>query len=316
MPTETLALRPTSPFRLDLTVWALRRHPENLIDGWDGRIYRRTLIIDGQPVQMAVTLEGTSEDPGLQVILTAPRIPARAEAAAIRALERLLGIRVDLSAFYQLAGDPQLGPLITRFKGMKPPRFLTLFEALINAIACQQVTLALGIRLINRLAKAFGRRVEEDPEAPPAFPGPEDLAGRPPEVLQALGFSRQKVRAILTLAEMMTAGAIDLESWESLPDTEAIARLQGLHGIGRWSAEYALLRGMGRLHIFPGDDVGARRRLQQWLGRRQPLDYEGVRHALARWQPYAGLVYFHLLLQGLEEQGLLQWKPSPGEVSL
>ena len=32
---------------------------------------------------------------------------------------------------------------------MKPPRFPTVFECVVNAIACQQVTLTLGIRLLR-----------------------------------------------------------------------------------------------------------------------------------------------------------------------
>ncbi len=313
MRVQALTLEPTPPFRLDLTVWALRRRPENDIDRWDGRVYHRTLVVAGRPVSVAVTAAGSPEAPRLHAVLTAPDLPPGAEAAAVQALERLLGLQVDLRPFYQkLEGDPRLGPWIARFKGLKPPRFPTLFEALANAIACQQVTLALGIRLLNRLAAAFGRRVEGDPHAPPAFPQLEDLAGRDPAALQALGFSRQKARSLLALAEAVCSGAVDLEAWERLTDAEAMARLQGLHGIGRWSAEYVLLRGMGRLHVFPGDDVGARNHLQRWLGRRRPLDYEGVRRALAPWQPYAGLVYFHLLLKHLDEQGILSASATVG----
>jgi DNA-3-methyladenine glycosylase II len=79
-----------------------------------------------------------------------------------------------------------------------------------------------------------------------------------------------------------------------------------LHGIGRWSAEYILLRGLGRLHVFPGDDVGARNNLARWLGLKPPLDYDAVGRALSRWQPYAGMVYFHLLLDRLEAAGALR----------
>jgi DNA-3-methyladenine glycosylase II len=307
MPTRTLWLKPHPPFRLDFTVWALRRRPENQVDRWDGRTYRRTVLAAGIPISLAVQMEGSPDSPRLRVGLTAPSLPEGVVEEAVRALDHLLGLSVDLSGFYRhVKGDARLGPWALRFRGMRPPRFPTVFEALINAIACQQVTLTLGIRLINRLAEAFGRRVEEDPEAPPAFPGAEDLAGRSLEALRALGFSRQKARAILTLAEMTAAGAIHPESWGSLPDAEAIARLQGLHGVGRWSAEYVLLRGMGRLHIFPADDVGARNHLRRWLGRRRPLDAQQVRNALKPWHPYAGLVYFHLLLKHLDEQGILE----------
>jgi DNA-3-methyladenine glycosylase II len=82
--------------------------------------------------------------------------------------------------------------------------------------------------------------------------------------------------------------------------------LLALRGVGRWSAEYVMLRGLGRLHVFPGDDVGAQKRLARWLGRPGPLDYAGVRKAVAPWQPYAGLVYFHLLLDGLSRAGVLE----------
>ncbi len=62
---------------------------------------------------------------------------------------------------------------------------------------------------------------------------------------------------------------------------------------------------MGRLNFFQGDDVGARNKLRHLLNLKRPLDYEGVRRILYRWQPFGGLVYFHLLLDGLREEKYL-----------
>jgi DNA-3-methyladenine glycosylase II len=59
------------------------------------------------------------------------------------------------------------------------------------------------------------------------------------------------------------------------------------------------------VNVFPGDDVGARKDLARWLDRRGPLDYDGVRASVRHWQPFAGLVYFHLLLANLVEHGTL-----------
>jgi hypothetical protein len=59
------------------------------------------------------------------------------------------------------------------------------------------------------------------------------------------------------------------------------------------------------LDIFPGDDVGARKKLAHFLRKRKPLDYDGVRRAVADWQPYAGFVYFHLLLARIKKAGWL-----------
>ena len=60
-----------------------------------------------------------------------------------------------------------------------------------------------------------------------------------------------------------------------------------------------LLRGLGRLNVFPGDDVGAQNKLKRLLAIETPLGYEAVRRLVARWQPFAGVVYFHLLLDSL-----------------
>ena len=76
--------------------------------------------------------------------------------------------------------------------------------------------------------------------------------------------------------------------------------------MGRWSAEYTLLRGLGHIHVFPGDDVGARNNLQRWIGLQCSLDYDETKRVVRTWYPYAGLVYMHLLLQGLADRGLVR----------
>jgi DNA-3-methyladenine glycosylase II len=188
---------------------------------------------------------------------------------------------------------------------MKPPRFPTVFEALVNAIACQQFTLTSGLRILSRVVTTWGVPLFGSASSAHAFPRPGDLAGLKEETLRKLGFSRQKAAALIDLARAVTEERLNLENLESMDDEGALEKLQELRGVGRWTAEYALLRGLGRFHIFPGDDVGVRNRLQRWLNLRKPLDYEGVRRIMRRWQPYGGLIYFHLLLTGLEEGGYL-----------
>jgi DNA-3-methyladenine glycosylase II len=216
----------------------------------------------------------------------------------------MLGLRARLSKFYHLAAtDRRLRLLANRFRGLKPPRFPALFEALANGIACQQVTLTQGIRLLNRLAATYGAAINGSDLH--AFPQPSDLARLEPEELRRLKFTRQRAAALTELSDAIVERGLDLEGLAALDDEAALARLLQLRGVGRWTAEYALLRGLGRLHVFPGDDVGARNNLQRWLGLKKPLDYEGTRQLLAKWRPYAGFIYFHLLLDGLAEAGVL-----------
>ncbi|WP_238538455.1 DNA-3-methyladenine glycosylase family protein [Nitrolancea hollandica] len=299
-------LTPSPPFRLDLTVWALRRRPDNIVDRWEDGTYRRALVIENQPVEIAVTQIGPPDVPLLQVKATADQLPAEIEPAVTDFIDWTLGIHRDLTGFYHLAEqDVILDLLADRFRGMRPPRYPSLFECLVNAVACQQVTLTLGIRLLNRLVERHGIPVGSDVVAR-AFPRPEDLADVAPESLRDLQFSRQKARAVVELAQAYVSGAFDPRELNTLDDEAAVARLIELRGIGRWSAEYALLRGMGRLEVFPGDDVGARKNLRNWLDIAGPLDYDGVHQTLERWEPYAGLVYLHLLLDRLAGAGYVE----------
>jgi DNA-3-methyladenine glycosylase II len=188
---------------------------------------------------------------------------------------------------------------------MKPTRYPTLFEGFVNAVACQQLTLSFGIQLINRIVHSFGPPKSPDGDTAHAFPRPDDVAWLEPAEFRALGFSHRKGETLIELAHAMLEGRLLPEELETLDDEAARNVLCSLHGIGRWSAEYILLRSLGRLNVFPGDDVGAQKNLQRWLQLPKQPDYQGVRKLLARWQPYGGLVYFHLLLERLAAAGLL-----------
>ena len=306
MSRKSFGLEPIPPFRLDLTVWTLRRRPDNAVDRWDGQAYRRTLPLPSGPAEVTVTQIGPPESPRLRVSVDGQRLGSAVRATVALALERLLGLHIDLASFYRFARrHARLGKLARRFRGMKPPRFATVFECVVNAIACQQLTLTVGILLLNRLAAICGLAPSQEADVAHAFPRPDDVAGLRPHELRRLGFSRQKGRALIGLARSITEGHCDLEKLAELPDEEAVEGLRNLPGVGRWSAEYVLLRGLGRTHIFPGDDVGGRNNLQRWLGLAEPLDYHGVQRALAGWRRFGGLIYFHLLLDRLEEAGYL-----------
>jgi DNA-3-methyladenine glycosylase II len=274
-------------------------------------VYRRVLALSEGSFAFSVTQADRSHASDLMVALD-KCVGGNVEGNVRASVERLFGLRVDLGEFYRMARvDSVLGPLTSRFEGMKPPRFPTVFEGLLNAVAVQQLSLESGLSLLNRLAETHGDAVWMDGVLMHAFPRPQDLAGLEPPSLRALGFSLRKAATIIDLSRAVVDGRFDLEGLEPLGDGEVVSRLMSLHGIGRWSAEYVLLRGLGRLHVFPGDDVGARNNLARWLGLTPPLDYDAVGRALSRWQPYAGMVYFHLLLDRLEAAGVLRGDRPP-----
>ena len=303
----TFSIAPVAPFRLDLTAWALRRRRQNIIDRWDGRTYRRVLPFGNVPVEVAVTQTGPSDAPRLRVALTGLGLRPEFKEQAKSQIEKMLGLRVDLGSFYRMAShDAKLLLLVEKFRGVKPPRFPTIFETLANAFACQQLSLEAGLGMLSRMACACGLSLEQNGETSYAFPRPEDLLELGPGAIRELGFSENKSRAFLELANNIVSGRINFDSLEQMDNEAVVASLLELRGVGRWTAEYVLLRGLKPLNVFPGDDVGARNRLAKWLQSKEPLDYDGVARATRNWEPYAGMVYFHMLLEGLSEAGELK----------
>jgi DNA-3-methyladenine glycosylase II len=227
MARATTVLRATPPFRLDLTAWALRRREKNAVDRWDDGHYSRVIVVDSDLVQLTVTQDTAGLEPTLVVAVeSTTRISARVRKEAGLLVQGMLGLAVDLQPFYKLARDNAvIGPLVERFAGVRPPRFPTVFEGLVNSIACQQVSLDLGILLLNRLSERFGAQFVARRTVLYAFPTPADLAKVPEESIRELGFSRQKARAIQELAAHVAYGSVDLTSLEGMTNREAITYL-------------------------------------------------------------------------------------------
>lgn len=284
----------------------MRRRSHNEVDRWDGRVYRRALPFGDGAVTVAVTQEGSPDVPRLQVVLRGDAIDRLAPVRVQRTLARLLGFDVDLSGFATAAAsEPALAGLAARMRGLKPPRFATVFEGLVNGVACQQLSLDVGVHLLNRLSTAHGRPADAGRDGLQTFPGPMELATVDPADLRRLGFSMAKARTIVGAAREIVDGDLDLAGLDGAEDAEVLERLTSLHGVGRWTAQYVMLRGLGRLEVFPGDDVGARNKLKAFLGLDGEFDYERVEAVVSRWAPYAGLVYFHLLLDSLSRADLI-----------
>lgn len=300
-----IELPAAAPFRLDLTAWALRRRAHNEMDRFDAGCWRRVLLVAGRTVEVGVTQPSGPDRPRLMVKVKARGSPGGEafEEVVRRIVCRCLGVDLDLRRFYRLAdSDPRLSGLAGRFHGMRPPRFPTVFEALVNAIACQQLSLTVGIHLLNRLCAGFGP-AGPGRHAAAGFPAPERLAEVDPGDLRPLGFSGAKARAICVLARRVASHDLDLEGLDRAGDDDVRRVLLGIGGVGRWSAEYTMLRGLGRLHVLPGDDVGARNNLHRRFDLSASAGYDEVVGLAQSWWPYGGLVYFHLLLDSLAGTG-------------
>jgi DNA-3-methyladenine glycosylase II len=301
-PTATLTVPVRPPFRLGLTVAALRRLPANPVErlALDGAYWRAFSTPDGavawavrpDPARplLHLSLYGAVDDPA----------PWAARAA------RVLGAQVDLRPFYaRVQAVPELGPLAARMRGVKPPRYPTLWEAFVNAVVFQQVSLAAALAVLRRLIDRFSPPVVAGGHTLYPFLAPELLAGADDAELRGLGLSSAKIRALRALAAGVLSGAISESALEPLPSPEAARRLAALPGIGPWSAAVVLLRGLGRLDVFPAGDSGMAANLRTLLDLNRGDEEAAAARLVAALTPYQGLLYYHLLLARLEARNLL-----------
>lgn len=301
----SFTLHPIAPFRLDYTVIALRRRSKNLVDCWDGQYYTRVLNLENQLIKVRVEQVNNLNNPELCVSLD-KAIPHLLQEKITHLIEMLLGLKRDVAGFYKMAKhDPRLNSLVSQFMGLKPPRFPSLFEALMNAISCQQISLDAGLQIQNRLIQHIGMSVNHNDHVFYAFPIVEEVSQCSLAELKTIGYSTHKSETIMRLVSALKEDPDVFTRLEDKPRDEVTQFLCQFKGIGRWTSEYALLRGLGRIEVFPVDDIGAQNNLRNLLHLEDKLDYKKTEKITASWHPYAGFVYFHLLLQKLSEKGVI-----------
>jgi DNA-3-methyladenine glycosylase II len=178
-----------------------------------------------------------------------------------------------------------------------------LFETFGNVVPYQQLSLDAGAAIVGRPVMRFGERLWHGDKSFAAFPTASAVAGARLSALLACGFSRSKAESLRNLAKAVEAGEVREDAIASLGTNEAIERLVALPGIGPWSAAVVLLRGFGRLDVFPPGDSGAQRGLGALLNLRTPERLGGV---IDRFGPYRGYLYLCGLGGSLLAKGLIR----------
>ncbi len=280
-----LSLAAPPPFDLPLTARVLARSPHNVIDRVDAAgEWSRVVALPRGPSLVRARQRGAR-------ILVEAEPAAAADRRALAAfVTRLFALGADLAPFRRrLAREPGFAEVARRCAGLHPQRFPSLFEALANGIACQQLSLDAGLTRLARLAERFGPRTRDGARVGP--PDPARVAEAPLPLLREAGLPAPRAAALRELARMPLDRLAD--ELAPLSDEEARARLRELPAVGPWTADYVLLRGLGRLDVFPAGDVGAARTLGRILGR--ALDPRAAAAIAARFAPQRGMLYFCML---------------------
>lgn len=236
--------------------------------------YRRLVDLAGTPTP--VTLEISGEG----IALEAPEAVV-AEAAGLVCW--WFGLSTDPAPVVaHLGADPRLAPWIRRRPALRPVRHPAGFEAAIDTVLGQQVTLSSARLFGERLRAAYspgevaGLRV---------FPSAAALVAAPLEELRAaVGLTTARARTVQAVARLFADG---FRLGPGTDPSRSRDRLRQVPGVGPWTVEYLALRALGDPDAFPASDAVVRRALAGAPPRE-------AQRAAEPWRPYRAWATAHL----------------------
>jgi len=159
--------------------------------------------------------------------------------------------------------DPAFAPAIKNLEpctfGLTKPK-VTSYQSLIRSVVAQQVSTAAARTISGRLEVKCGGSITA-----------EKVGALSLKQLQSVGLTGAKVRTISELTEAALSGEINFRKFPRLSDEEIIQELVPLYGIGRWTVEMFLIFHLGRLDVWPVDDLAVRRGWDNLHGNSEPI---------------------------------------------
>jgi DNA-3-methyladenine glycosylase II len=293
-------LRAVAPFDFDFMLRYLRIWPAAVLERIEDGGYRRAVHIGGHDVLLSMHSIGTRARPRLMLEVSGAGLDGAVVEQAAALVRRTFLLDADPAPFLQAAqSDPVLAEVVGRLGGVRPVQIIDPFEATLWTILGQQINLAFARRLKLALIDMCASHLEIGGERFALFPRPEQVVHLDPQLARERQFSRQKTEYTRIIAAAVISGQVDFEALRSMPAEQALAALTAVKGIGRWTAEYLLIRTLGFPDAIPAADVGLRKSIGQAYGLGRTATEQEVRELAERWRGWRGWAAFYWWLERL-----------------
>lgn len=287
--TAWFALQPSAPFDFEKALEHLGSTSPFQRDVSIGPgCLTRAIMVEGLPMVARVTSTGTPDAPGLRCVLWAGvAINSSLSATAARQIRTFLGIEDDVAGFYSIAeNDEAMAPLVRQFYGYHQLRFPTPFEAACWAVLTQHNHWSIARKMKETLTRELGPTLVVEGLEYRAFPGPAQLLTAGP---QAVGWLIKNERRTASLLAAAAAFAdIDTVFLAEAPQADVERWLRSISGIGPWSANFVLIRGLGRMEVTPLIDQSLMRAAYEVYGPDRIRRTEDVVSIAARYGRFQG----------------------------
>ena len=294
MMSREVILTPVAPYDFAQALAYVRGAHWAILERCTEDTYRRALRLLDRDVLLDLQASGTPAAPQLRLRVTAAAVDDALLAAAEAQICRTFMLDVDPAPFLALAaGDPIFAEIAITAAMFRPIIIASPYEALVWAIIGQQINVAFAATLKRALVALVGRTLEVDGQRYPLLPEPAALATLDPLELRARQFSGQKTAYLIGVAQAIMSGEIDFAQLATQPAEDAIPALTRHKGIGRWTAECVLMRGLGARDVIPAGDIGLRAAIGRAYALSRHASEDEVRQRAAAWAGWRGWATFY-----------------------
>jgi DNA-3-methyladenine glycosylase II len=300
--TEKFTIAALPPFRFGLSAEIFASGDRQIRNYEDGRFWQ-VIRVNGKLMLATVESADTAEKPVVSVELKSnSTVTEEDKKIAEKIIITLFGLDFDLKPFYEeVKSNEKMARLTQKLWGLKSPTTPTVFEALVDSIVEQQISLKVANGIERRLVKKFGDALNLDGGIYYAYPTPQRLASTSEEELRQCGLSLRKAEYIKEVSALITEGKINLEKLKDYASAEQIIKeLDEIRGVGVWTAELTMLRGMQRLEALPADDLGLRRVISHYYCDGKAIASAEARQIAKSWGKWKGLAAYYLVVADMK----------------
>ena len=178
--------------------------------------------------------------------------------------------------------DPILGRIISEHQSSALVLRGDLLTTCARAIVGQQISVKAAANVWSRVIARFG-----DINA-------ETLSRASPSDFEGLSLSGRKINYLRDLADHFARSSTLADDLTRLDDESVIARLTEIRGVGRWTAEMALIFALGRPDVLPLADLGLMKAICLHYRRGRPITPLAAQRLAKRWQPWRSVATWYL----------------------
>ncbi len=202
----------------------------------------------------------------------------------------------DLKPFYQMAqNDPILYKLVKDYHGLRLIRIPNLFEALSWAIIGQQINLNFAYQVKEQFVLRYGHHFPYNGKEYFHFPFPHEVAELSVDALKEIKFSKQKATYLTGIAKAIREKQMVSQQLKRIPRIEQVEdKLLEFKGIGRWTAQYVLMKTFGFSNALPLQDAGLKNAVRKAYNLEKAPDLNFIKQTFQPWKGWEAYATFYL----------------------